>query len=76
MSTGQSCHSHYLCSDYPTTLMLPGEGDLPLDIELDQGQPEYQDIHTRKVSREECMRKLQTCKWEKVQRFFLNKTHF
>ena len=44
--------------------MLPGEGDLPQDIELDHHQPDYQDISSQKISREECMRKLQTCKYK------------
>ena len=56
-----STHSPYLCSDYPSTLMLP-QGELPLDIELAHHEPEYQEVVSRKVSREECMRKLQTCK--------------
>ena len=59
--------SHSLSSDYASSLMLP-QGELPLDIELASPAShqlgEYQD--NRRLSREECMRKLQTCKSGKV----------
>ena len=65
--TGLNREEIFLFPDYPTPVMLPAGGEVPMDIELDQSNsdksyPLYQDSINHKPSREECMRKLQTGK--------------